>query len=181
MPSKRDEFPDEVYHVKITLLEIEPEIWRRLLVRPEMTLRRFSDAILIAMGWAGRHLHEFHAGMEIFGDPDEDHDPYGITRRQNDRKVSLRAMLPRVGSEAVYTYDFGDQWQHGIVLEQRLKPDPAIRYPLCTGGERACPPDDCGGLPGYFELVARRGYDPERFSLQAVNRALQRRKWTARS
>jgi hypothetical protein len=180
MPRKRDEYPPEVYQVRIALLGIQPEIWRRILVPPEMTLRRFSDAIQIAMGWGGHHLHEFRAGMEIFGQPDEDSDPYGITRRQDDRKVALRAMLPTTQTEAFYTYDFGDDWQHSIVLEKRLKPDPAVRYPVCIDGEMACPPDDCGGPPGYSELVASRQVDPTAFSLDVVNRALRRRHWPTR-
>jgi hypothetical protein len=181
MLPERDRLPSEVYQIKVALLGIEPEIWRRLLAPPEMTLRRFSEAIAIAMGWTGGHLHEFRAGKALYGEPDDDHDSYQITRRQNDRKVPLRKMLGRLGSKAVYTYDFADDWQHSIVLEKRLKADPATKYPLCTGGEMACPPEDCGGLPGYYNLLrTNRAYDPTAFSLEQVNRALQRRSWRAR-
>src|SRR4249919_713394 len=104
MPPEPVRLPDEVYQVKISLIGCEPEIWRRLLAPPEMSLRRFSDAIQIAMGWNGSHLHEFRCGKALYGEPDADRDPYQITRRQDDRKVPLGQLLPRLKAKAFYTY-----------------------------------------------------------------------------
>jgi Plasmid pRiA4b ORF-3-like protein len=180
MPPEPVRLPDEVYQVRVSLIGCEPEIWRRLLVLPEMSLRRFSEAIQVAMGWNGSHLHEFRRGKDLFGEPDVDRDPYQITRRQDDRKVPVRKLLPRLKAEAFYTYDFADDWQHRLVLEKRLKANPATPYPLCTEGEIACPPDDCGGPRGYFRLVSRPGYNATHVSLEAINRALESRCWSAR-
>jgi hypothetical protein len=107
----------------------------------------------------------------------------------DERQVRLHQVLGRVGAKAIYIYDFGDGWEHGMVLEKRLPVDPSLAYPACTGGQRACPPEDCGGIPGFYELLEAiqdpkherheelldwvgEEYDPEAFSMEAVNRAL---------
>jgi len=98
-----------------------------------------------------------------------------------------------VKSNFVYTYDMGDFWEHAIVLEKRLPVDPNLKYPACLGGERACPPEDCGGIPGYYDLLeARRDptdprhgellawvgeeWNPDAFSIDDVNRSLHGRR-----
>jgi len=98
-------------------------------------------------------------------------------------------VLGRVGAKATYTYDMGDSWEHGIVLEKRLPIDPGTAYPVCTGGERACPPEDCGGIGGFYDLLDALGdpaheqheeiqdwvgddYDPDAFSIEDVNHML---------
>jgi len=98
-------------------------------------------------------------------------------------------MLGRVGSKAIYTYDFGDSWEHGIVLEKRLPVDPNMTYPVCADGQLACPPEDCGGIPGFYDLVEALNdpnherheemrdwigddFDPQDFSVDKVNRVL---------
>ena len=105
----------------------------------------------------------------------------------------LRELLPRIGSKAFYTYDFGDFWEHEISLEKLRKFDPGRIYPVCLAGEMACPPEDCGGLAGYYVMLqairdprheqhqellewAGESYDPESFSREQVNRALQKMK-----
>jgi hypothetical protein len=104
--------------------------------------------------------------------------------------VALQEVLRRVGAKAVYTYDFGDNWQYEIVLEKRLPADPDTLYPMCTEGQRASPPEDCGGLGGFYHLLeairnpqherheeSRRwlgeDYDPQKFSIEKVNGVLQ--------
>jgi hypothetical protein len=194
MPARARTSPD-VYQIRISLLETE--IWRRVLALPDFSLLKFHQVIQIAMGWSDSHLHEFRVGKNIYGAPDEDDDAFTITRRQDERHVLLREMLPRRGSKASYTYDFGDSWEHEIKLEKLVAYDPATTYPLCVAGEMACPPDDCGGIPGYFELLeairdpqherhaellecAGDDYDPERFSLEQVNRVFQSKSRKAR-
>ncbi|HEY2014516.1 MAG TPA: plasmid pRiA4b ORF-3 family protein [Bryobacteraceae bacterium] len=194
MPPAREYSPsDDIFQIKIALLGTQPLIWRRLLVPGTFPLRSLSDAIRASMGWSGSHLHEFRVGKEIYGEPDLDRDPFGITRRKDDRWVALHELLPRLRSKALYTYDFGDQWEHSITLEKRLKPDPEMLYPVCTGGAMAGPPEDSGGLPGYFALLealqdpkhrqheellrwAGGAYDPNAFSITDVNGRLRRRK-----
>ena len=192
MPA-RSQSSSNVYQVHIALLHTQPKIWRRLLAPPHFTLRRFHQAIQIAMGWTDSHLHEFCVGKQIYGAPDADNDPFGITRRKDERHVLLREMLPRIGSKAFYTYDFGDSWEHEVSLEKLRKFDPGMIYPVCLAGEMACPPEDCGGLPGYYALLEAlrdprheqheellewvgEGYDPVSFSLERVNRVLQKMK-----
>lgn len=190
MPA-RTKSSSDVYEIQIALLYTEPKIWRRLLVPPNFTLQQFHQAIQIAMGWDGGHLHEFRVGKQTYGEPDEDNDPYTITRRKDERHVLVSELLHRVGSKAFYTYDFGDSWEHQISFEKRRKFEPDLIYPVCTAGEMACPPEDCGGIPGYYQLLEAirdprheqhaeilewldEGHDPQRFSIQEVNRALQK-------
>ena len=108
---------------------------------------------------------------------------------ENERTVCLSGLLGRVGSKAIYTYDFGDSWEHSIVLEKRLPVDPNTTYPVCTDGQLACPPEDCGGIPGFYDLVEALhdpnherheemldwigdDFDPQAFSVDKVNRML---------
>jgi hypothetical protein len=77
----------------------------------------------------------------------------GMPSVENERTVRLSGIWGRVGSKAIYTYDFGDTWEHSIVLEKRLPDDPNPKYPVCTDGQLACPPEDCGGIPGFYDLV----------------------------
>ncbi|PYS61939.1 MAG: hypothetical protein DMF76_09870 [Acidobacteria bacterium] len=123
----------------------------------------------------------------------------GVTEAIDERKVRLNQLLIRVGAKIVYTYDFGDGWEHGIVLEKGLPIEPNMAYPLCTGGRGACPPEDCGGLGGFYNLLEAlqnprhpqheellewvgEDYDPEKFSIEAINRILHgRKKRAARS
>lgn len=160
----------------------------------QFTLRKFHQAIQIAMGWRDEHLHEFRVGKQTYGEPDEDNDPYGITRRKDDRHVLLSELLHRVGSKAFYTYDFGDSWEHQITFEKRRKFERDVIYPVCIAGEMACPPEDCGGIHGYYALIEALAdphhhlhaemmawvdgdYQPEeRFSIEEINRVLQKPK-----
>ena len=108
--------------------------------------------------------------------------------REDERTVRVSGILGRVGSKAIYTYDFGDTWEHSIVLEKRLSVDPNTTYPICTDGQLACPPEDCGGIPGFYDLVEALNdpnherheemldwlgdFDPQAFSIDNVNRML---------
>jgi hypothetical protein len=146
--------PDkDIYQLKVTLLGARPPIWRRLLVDPDMTLAQLHDVLQITMGWEDSHMHEFRAGEQRFGQP-EPADPFTRTpRAESERTARLRAVLKKAGAKIIYTYDFGDSWEHSIVLEKLLPADPSISCPLCTDGKLACPPGDCGGIPGYYGLL----------------------------
>lgn len=178
-----------IYQLKVTLLGAKPPIWRRLLVPADLTLAQLHDVLQIAMGWQNGHMHQFRMGRRYFGRPFPDEKLMGMTPTENERTVLLSAVLGRASAKMIYEYDLGDSWEHGIVLEKLLPIDPNAPYPMCIDGRLACPPEDCGGIPGYYNLLealADRShpeheelsewigghFDPEAFSIDKVNRLL---------
>jgi hypothetical protein len=189
MATKKIASSQDIYQIKVTLLGTKPPIWRRLLVPPSLTLAQLHDAVQTAMGWHGGHMHEFRAGQRYFGTPDPESRSMGMDPVENERKVRLSEVLRKSGPKLIYTYDLGDSWEHAIVLEKQLPVDPNVSYPTCTDGQLACPPDDCGGIPGFYDLVEAiadphheqhkelrewLGYDfdPLAFSIDSVNQML---------
>ncbi len=133
--------------IKIKLQGVsKPPVWRRLQVRADMSLDRLHEAIVAGFGWAGYHMHAFESGPKRFESSDSEH---GFT---DERAVSLGELLGDVGDRLLYTYDFGDDWEHEIVVEELLDADPQVRYPVLVAAKGACPPEDCGGPWGYAEL-----------------------------
>ena len=186
MPAERTSSGNEIYQIKVTLLRTAPPIWRRLLVPSDITLSGLHELLQLAMGWTDSHLHEFRFRGQCYGPTDPER---GVAEAIDERKVRIKQLLGRVGAKIVYTYDFGDGWEHGIVLEKGLPVDPNMAYPLCTGGANACPPEDCGGIGGFYSLLESlqnpshpqhedllewvgEDYDPEKFSIEAINRIL---------
>jgi hypothetical protein len=179
---------EPVFQIKITLADVaDPPVWRRLLVPAAIRLNRFHQVIQAAMGWEDYHMHVFSDGRAQYGRPDPE---LGF---QDERKATLRDLLPREGGQARYTYDFGDGWEHEVVVEQVLAAEPGVRSPVCLAGEGACPPEDCGGAWGYAhlrEVLAdpadeehdnlltwlglEKGadFDPNSFKVEQANRAL---------
>lgn len=138
-----------VYQLKITLLDTKPPIWRRVLVPADITLDALHEVIQAAFGWWNYHLHDFEFGRTRYGVPDvDDWNP-----PKDERKAKLAALATE-GTTFRYTYDFGDNWRHKIVVEKILSSAPDARAPSCIDGRRACPPEDCGGPWGYEELLA---------------------------
>ena len=183
------EKPHEIYQIKVTLLGTDPSIWRRLLVPADLTLEQLHDILQLTMGWEDCHMHEFRIGQQRFGKPDPMEQAFGRPRTASERTARLFSVLGRVGAKAVYTYDFGDRWEHQVAVEKRLAPEPGRAYPACLAGERHGPPEDCGGLPGFYNLLEAisdlqheqhkelldwlgDGFDPEAFSVEEVNRRL---------
>lgn len=181
--------PTLVYRLRVELLEIKPLIWRRLLVPAEVKLPKLHQCLQLAMGWTNSHLHQFKVGDTHYGVPDPE---WPELKMRDERQVRLCELIGEAQREIVYEYDFGDGWEHRIVLEQTEPASKFMSYPLCTAGERACPPEDVGGVPGYEEFLKIIGnpkhkeygqsllwagggaFDPEGFDLNAVNRALRR-------
>lgn len=148
----------DVFQLKVTLLSTKPPIWRRVLVDGASTLDQVHEVIQAAFGWWNCHLHEFEVGDARYGAPDPDHDPaYGWgPPTLDERRVRLDSVVGQ-GTKLTYTYDFGDDWRHRILVE-KVRPagdvaTPAV-VPACIDGRRACPPEDCGGPWGYEELLA---------------------------
>lgn len=143
---KKSSGPAPQYQLKVGLRGAKPPIWRRLVLPADVSLARLHTIIQVAFDWDGGHLHVFDTPFGQFGQPDTD------LGHRSEKPVTLEQVAPAVKSKISYTYDFGDDWEHHIVVEKILDPDPA-RSLRCTGGRRASPPEDCGGIWGYTELV----------------------------
>ncbi|MDF0673962.1 MAG: plasmid pRiA4b ORF-3 family protein [Nitrospira sp.] len=183
---KKTKIGASVHQLKVSLREIKPTIWRRVQVPGDITLAKLHLVLQIVMGWTNSHLHKFSIGGVDYAEPDPD----GFLNFQSDRRARLNN-VPRAKQTFEYEYDFGDGWKHDLVVEKTLQPEPGVSYPICVAGERACPPEDCGGVWGYEkfletimdpaneeheEMLAWVGgsFDPEAFDLDAVNTSLRR-------
>src|SRR5690349_10920355 len=141
------------------------------------------------MGWEHSHLHEFRIGGQRYSVPSRDDVFMKAPPCINERKAFLSDLLHRPGAKAVYTYDFGDSWEHSITVEKVSVPEAGVAYPLCTGGERHGPPEDCGGIGGFCNMLEALAdpdheehedmrewiggsFDPAAFSIEAVNHRL---------
>jgi hypothetical protein len=175
---------EAIYQLKITLRDSRPPIWRRVLVK-DCTLAELHEVIQVAMSWEFSHLYSCEVDGIDYGDLD-------ITGGELDMKDDRRAKLSRLirGEKFKfrYTYDFGDNWEHEILVEKILPAEPDATYPVCVDGKRAGPPEDVGGVWGYSEFIeATRNpahpqhdefedeFDPEAFDIENVNRRLGRR------
>ncbi len=183
--SKAPATADRVYQVTITLDRSKPPIWRRVLTR-DCTLGFLHAIIQVAMGWDDYHLHEFEIRGVRYGDLDQWDDDFGW-EVIDEEAVKLSGLAAKRVKKIEYEYDMGDGWKHTIMLEKSLPAERGVRYPRCVEGERACPPEDCGGLMGYYDILrglkkkrktGRQkelldwlgdGYDPDAFDLEAVN------------
>lgn len=146
---------NEIYQFKIELEEIKPKIWRRIQVPERYNFWELHVAIQDAMGWLDYHLHEFR----IMNMDTKKNDLIGIPDGEYDRNVlpgweiKISKYFSLCNQEAEYEYDFGDSWVHKVILEKILPADKKLKYPLCVDGKRACPPEDCGSIPGYESFV----------------------------
>lgn len=185
--------PCVTYQLKVGLKGTRPPIWRRVLVSPSMALNDLHEVIQGVMGWEDCHLHLFVKDRTIYGVPDPSDDDFrlpGGPRELDERKHRVEEILKREKDQVVYEYDFGDSWMHLVTLQRILPYDPAVELPVCTGGKRRCPPEDSGGVWGYYdkleilkdkdhpeheEIVDWMGddFDPEEFSVEEADRALE--------
>ncbi len=137
-----------VVQVRVDLRGSKPPIWRRLQVPGDITLRELHTVLQVAFGWHSMHLYAFDTAYGQFGVPGP-----GLGLR-SDTKVTLEQVAAGPGTKLTYTYDFGDDWEHMITVERTVPPADASIYPRCIGGRRKAPPEDCGGIWGYQELLA---------------------------
>lgn len=143
-----------IFQFKITLLGIEPPVWRRIQVPAKYSFWDLHVAIQDAMGWLDYHLHAFRIRRKHKGRPSEIGIPDGFGDNvEPGWEVALADIFFEPGQIAAYEYDYGDGWEHEVLLEGILLKDRGLTYPRCTEGARACPPEDCGGIPGYEELL----------------------------
>ncbi len=178
------------YQLRVTLMEGDPPIWRRLRVPGSTTLPRLDRIIQTAMGWTNSHLHTFTTGGVIYAVP---HPEWGIDVK-DERRVRLDRIAKEEGEAFVYEYDMGDCWQHQVLVEKVGADSIGAEGAVCLSGERACPPEDCGGVHGYYgtleilrnprhdeykhtktwiESMTGGPFDPDAFDIEAVNAALK--------
>ena len=177
-----------IYQLKITLKALRPLIWRRFQVPGDFTLDRLHRIIQRVMGWTDSHFHEYIVRGRHYGTSDPES---GMRQVESERSARLCDVAPRQKARFVYVYDLGDDWQHDLLVEKIVAPQPGQRYPACLAGQHACPPEDCGGYPGYIDFVAAisnprhaehaemlewvgGSFDPRAFDLDGVNRGLKR-------
>jgi len=176
-----------VFRLRVTLDEIEPPIYRRLLVPAEMRLDELSQVLLDAMGWEGGHLHRFLQGALSYSNTE-----FELEEAEDESKYSLGEIVSKEDDKFEFEYDFGDGWVHKVVVEQLCPTEDGVHYPVCLDGARACPPEDCGGVGGYDELVAAmaeprhprrkewleslggKAFEADTFDLKEINDRLRR-------
>jgi len=180
---------EDIATLRIELEGIEPLIWRRVAVRTTITLTALHRVIQAAMGWLDCHLWEFEANDRKYSMLIPD-DPEWNRRITDATTTKLSTLLTTGMREMSYLYDVGDSWQHRIIVEKLTAIEPG-KYPQFLGGERRCPPEDCGGFPGYYEFLDNIGskqskkrkaaldwyggpYDPDDISEQQIITALGR-------
>jgi hypothetical protein len=149
---------NQVLQFKIELMEIEPLIWRRIQVPADYNFWDLHVAIQDSMGWLDYHLHHF--GIKGKGKRSEIQIGIPDFEGLEDMpevfpgwEIMVMVYFNDLGVEAEYHYDYGDSWVHKVKLEGYMYREKNIRYPICTGGERACPPEDCGGVYGYYNVI----------------------------
>ncbi len=145
---------ERLYQFKITLKDSQPPIWRRIQVK-DGSLDKLHERIQTAMGWTNSHLHQFEINGERYGDPELLDDGFEDFHCVDSTTTKISEIVPQDGERFVflYEYDFGDNWEHEIVFEGCLRAESGQRYPVCVEGERACPPEDVGGVWGYAEYL----------------------------
>lgn len=180
-----------VHRLKVTLRQVKPPVWRRIEVPSTTRLSELAGILEAAMGWLGGHLHAFeHADGTLYEPPSNNNNNNGYADSADERKVRVGQILPAVGSKLRWAYDFGDGWEHDLTVEAIEPRNPKHTYPRCTGGRRACPPEDCGGPWGYHDLLtvltdpthpqhhelaewAPPGFDPTAFNPLEATQAMQ--------
>jgi hypothetical protein len=184
-PNSREPPGKSVFRLRIQLNDVNPVVWRRVLVPGSVRMPKLSEMLLAAMGWTNSHLHAFEVGEKRFGmEPDEDPDEI------DENTVTVLQTL-RDERRFTYEYDFGDGWEHEVVIEELSWSDVGLKFGVCFDGQQACPPEDVGGPGGYVRFLEaisdptheeRESYlervggsfDPAEFDLANANALLQK-------
>jgi hypothetical protein len=173
-----------IYQIQIALTRSEPLIWRRLLIPSNLLLPDLHLIIQVSMGWENDHLYQFIKGKNFYSPEDNTEDV-----EYEDIKIS--DLLKKEKEKIVYEYDFGDSWEHDVIMEKILSDDKKLKSSVCLEGKMACPPEDCGGIWGYsdiLEILKHQDhedyenimewlggeFDPEYFDKESVNKVLKR-------
>lgn len=173
--------------LRISLESTKPEIYRQIQLSDQTTFFELHHIIQIAMGWSNSHLYEFKVDENTIGSTK--YLDYGDDNILDDSDVTLESIVISENDVFKYEYDFGDSWKHKIIVEKSLTMDGITMYPICIGGQLCCPPEDCGGIPGFYtnlEIIKNKKdpeykdtiswlgkkYDPLAFDIKAVNKKL---------
>ncbi|MDF5736634.1 MULTISPECIES: IS1096 element passenger TnpR family protein [unclassified Nostoc] len=184
MASKKSASNQTIYQLKITLKNIRPPIWRRIQVLSSTTLEQLHLIVQEVMGWDNYHMHQFSIAGIDYGQPQPE---FNV---RSEKTVKLSQVVKDEKSKFFYTYDFGDSWEHEILVEKELPSTPDTNYPVFITGKRACPPEDCGGSWGYAELLeiisdpshpeyeermewVGESFNPDTFDINDVNQRLR--------
>lgn len=191
-PRAREHHGATIVHLKMVVADTNPAIWRSVAVPGRIGLDRLHRVIQCCLDWSNSHLHYFQFGQLRFADPDQDDPDTDAVDRlgASYQGISLDQFTLGAGDRFEYVYDLGDEWHHEIAVEA-VEEATVEAKPRCRGGERASPPEDCGGAPGYAVILEwldqpgdrenehlrefiPRGFRPERFDIGRVNRRLAR-------
>lgn len=188
--ARADEKPAPAYLLKITLAFSDPPIWRRIRVPGETTLSKLHQIIQRCMGWNDIHDHRFLVG-KVFYAPSEDGEIWEKTGERDETAFHLAMLENDMKWCFTYIYDFGDGWEHQIELEQIIPTQQDLHSVILIDGERACPPENVGGIPGYEEFLliindprhehhrkvagwfGANHFNAEDFDISAINQALK--------
>ena len=179
----------DIYQIKVTLKHSKPPIWRRIEVPGDINLAKLHRLIQAVMGWEGYHLHQFIAGGIYYGEPHPDYDLWGA-EMYDEKRVKLSQLVTGEKFKFIYEYDFGDSWEHELLVEKILPPEKGAHYPRCIKAKRACPPEDVGGMWGYDDFLEAiqdpdhpdhedmlewvgGEFDPEAVDLDEINETLR--------
>jgi hypothetical protein len=180
---------DKVYQLKISLAYSKPEIWRRILVSGDTTLGKLHRVIQVVMGWTDSHLHQFAVKGVSYADPDPE---MGMDGSKSENRARLYQVVPNARASFMYVYDFGDDWAHKITAEKIMnRHERFTGLPVCLEGRLASPPEDCGGIDGFYHMLEiiknpkdpeyenmiewlGDDFNPEVFDLEEINEILRR-------
>jgi len=187
---------DKIFQILIALKGFKPKIWRRLLIPSDVLLSDFHKIIQTTMGWTNSHLHQFIKNRTFYSVKDPDDDMWSDLDNVDYKKKKIRIsdLLKKEKDKIIYEYDFGDGWEHDILLEKVLPVDTKIKYPICLTGKMKCPPEDCGGIWGYSDMLETLKqpdheeyesiidwlgdeFDPEYFDTDEVNDLLKEKNY----
>lgn len=144
-----------IYQIHVSLEEVQPQIWRQLLIPSNLLLSDLHNIIQTVMGWEDAHLHQFIKNKMYYTVqyPDDDFWDDDISIDYKKKKIRISDLLLKENEKIIYEYDFGDCWEHEILLEKILPIDNKQKYPVCLAGKMSCPPEDCGGAWGYMNML----------------------------
>jgi len=180
---------NQIYQIQIALKDFKPKIWRRLLIPADTLLSDLHKIIQTSMGWTNSHLHQFIKDRTYYTVKVKDDYTWDEMDNVDYKRMKISDLLKTEKQKIKYEYDFGDGWEHDVILEKILVRDEKIKYPICIAGKMSCPPEDCGGSWGYADMLEilknpahpeykefvdwlDEDFDPEYFDKEEVNESL---------
>ncbi|OGV99380.1 MAG: hypothetical protein A2Z59_03005 [Nitrospinae bacterium RIFCSPLOWO2_02_39_17] len=180
-----------IYQIKIILSGSKPPIWRRFLIESNENLYKLHQVTQVVMGWTNSHMHQYRQNKLYYGTPGKESESDFGFKTLDEKKYKINQVMDKPRTKIIYEYDFGDSWDHDLILEKTLTKDEKFNYPICLDGAMACPPEDCGGLGGYYNLLdiiknpeheeheemmewLGGEFNPGEFDLESINKILKK-------